>query len=379
MYKLDLPVDYKEASAIERRRNVEEQRKSRIFNARVRTIGIDPQALEQQARDKQEQEEYERRRHEAFASDAVRNDLIAQLLEQRQEQDIRELNKAENDFRALHQQPGNRREWDLYDPEALKKDKPARVCDDDPRCGISSIQKFDGEDLNNKARNKFQQEQLREWHTQQMNERDQAKRNQDMADRLYELKMRELDQRALELQDAEEQCRRAINHSTKDFNAALDRDRKEKEALSRQQQLDDNATEIANHIYGDILTENPSVAQSAFGPHRVIPDRWKGMSPAQLEAIRKQQDLQRMELDRLKQEEELKDKEWERQQVANARAALLLEREMARKKQDMDRQMADENRRLSQEQKAHKDYLYKEVYTNPPTAAYFMQFNTTTR
>lgn len=82
---------------------------------------------------------------------------------------------------------------------------------------------------------------------------------------------------------------------------------------------------------------------------------------------------------RLRQEEQLKDKEWERQQVANARAALLLEREMARKKQDMDRQMADENRRLSQEQKAHKDYLYKEVYTNPPTAAYFMQFNTTTR
>ncbi|XP_067684543.1 RIB43A-like with coiled-coils protein 2 [Haliotis asinina] len=379
MYKLDLPVDYKEASAIERRRNVEEQRKARIFNARVRTIGIDPQALEQQALDKKEQEEYERRRHEAFAADAVRNDLIAQLLEQRQEQDIRELNKAENDFRALHQQPENRREWDLYDPDALKKDKPARVCDDDPRCGISSIQKFDGEDLNNKARNKFQQEQLREWHTQQMNEKEQAKRNQDMADRLYELKMRELDQRAMELQDAEEQCRRAINHATRDFNAALDRDRKEKEALARQQQLDDNATEIANHIYGDILTENPSVAQSAFGPHRVIPDRWKGMSPAQIEAVRKQQELQRMEKDRLKQEEELKDKEWERQQVANARAALLLEREMARKRQEMDRQMADENRRLSQEQKTHKDYLYKEVYTNPPTAAYFMQFNTTTR
>lgn len=40
MYKLDLPVDYKEAAAIERRRNMEEQRKSRIFNAKVRTIGV---------------------------------------------------------------------------------------------------------------------------------------------------------------------------------------------------------------------------------------------------------------------------------------------------------------------------------------------------
>ena len=40
MYKLDLPIDYKEAAAIERRRNMEEQRKSRIFNAKTRTIGV---------------------------------------------------------------------------------------------------------------------------------------------------------------------------------------------------------------------------------------------------------------------------------------------------------------------------------------------------
>ena len=40
MYKLDLPVDYKEAAAIERRRNMEEQRKSRIFNSKTRTIGV---------------------------------------------------------------------------------------------------------------------------------------------------------------------------------------------------------------------------------------------------------------------------------------------------------------------------------------------------
>ena len=54
-------------------------------------------------------------------------------------------------------------------------------------------------------------------------------------------------------------------------------------------------TELANHVYGDILTENPAVAQSAFGAHRVIPDRWKGMSPEQLADIRRTQDLQRKE------------------------------------------------------------------------------------
>lgn len=379
MYKLDLPVDYKEAAAIERRRLMEDQRKSRIFNSKCRTIGVDLQAIEQQVRDKKEQEDYERKRSEAFAADAVRNDKISEMLEKRQAQDVRALNQALNDFRSLHQQPDGRREFDLYDPDYLKKDKPGRVSDDDPRCGISSIQKFEGEDLNNKARTKFQQEQLREWSTQQANEKDQARRNQDEADRLYQLKMRELDQRGMELEKAEDDCKRAINMATTDYNNALARERNERERLKKQQEFDDNMTEIANHIFGDTLTENPAVAQSAFGPHRVIPDRWKGMSPQQLEAIRKEQEKQRLEKQRRDQEDELREIEHARQANANARAGMLLEREMDRKHKDINKEMADENRRLGLEQESHKQYLEKEVYTNPPTASYFMQFNTSTR
>ena len=91
----------------------------------------------------------------------TRNDKIAALLQKRQEHDIRELNKAVNEFRHSHQQPDGRREFDLNDPDSLKKDKPARVSDDDPRCGVASLQKFVGEDLNAKARQKLQQEQAR--------------------------------------------------------------------------------------------------------------------------------------------------------------------------------------------------------------------------
>lgn len=43
-------------------------------------------------------------------------------------------------------------EYDLNDPDALKKDKPARVGDDDARCGPASMQLFDGEDLGKAAR-----------------------------------------------------------------------------------------------------------------------------------------------------------------------------------------------------------------------------------
>lgn len=46
---------------------------------------------------------------------------------------------------------------------------------------------------------------------------------------------------------------------------------------------------------------------------------------------------------------------------------------------DIDKQMAEENRQMGVEQKNKKEYLEKVVYTNRPTAAYFDQFNTSTR
>ena len=55
------------------------------------------------------------------------------------------------------------------------------------------------------------------------------------------------------------------------------------------QEQDDNMTEIANALFSDLLTENPDQAISSFGPNRVVPDRWKGMSAEQIEKIRKEQ------------------------------------------------------------------------------------------
>jgi hypothetical protein len=68
MYKLDLPVDFKEQAAIERRRRLEKERQSRIFNNKHRLIGVDLEALEQQRQDKLFMEEMERKRSEAFGN-----------------------------------------------------------------------------------------------------------------------------------------------------------------------------------------------------------------------------------------------------------------------------------------------------------------------
>lgn len=121
------------------------------------------------------------------AKDAERNDKIAVLFEQRQRMDQREMNAAVNEFRYLHQQPSSRREFDLYDPEAKKKDRPARVSDDDPRCGVASMQKFVGEDLTKRSRDTFQREQMRDWFDRQIEARTAAEGAQKEAARCVSL------------------------------------------------------------------------------------------------------------------------------------------------------------------------------------------------
>lgn len=379
MYKLDLPVDMREAAAIERRHQREAERQSRIFNARVRTIGVDLQALEQQVNHRKWQEDQDARRDNAFAADMVRNAKINMLMQQRRENDIRQLNKCVNNFRQQYQQPESRREFDIYDPEGKKKDKPARVSDDDPRCGISSLQKFLGEDLNSDERKKLQQAQLREWSEQQSAEHSQEQANLNQATRLHDLKSIELDQRTMELERSEMMCRRNLNVATKDYNQALARERIAKEDCEKGQEQEDNFTEISNQVFSDTLTENPAVAQSAFGSHRVITDRWKGMSPAEVNDIRDTQHQQMEEMKKLREEEDLREKEWQRQRLGQARQAMIYERDQDRLRIELNKQQAEENLRLARAQSDRKQYLDKEVYTNDPSAQYFTQFNTNSR
>lgn len=49
---------------------------------------------------------------------------------------------------------------------------------------------------------------------------------------------------------------------------------------------------MANLVSSDLLSENPDQAISQFGPHRVVTDRWKGMTQDQLQRIREQQQNQ---------------------------------------------------------------------------------------
>ncbi|XP_018419579.1 PREDICTED: RIB43A-like with coiled-coils protein 2 [Nanorana parkeri] len=379
MYKLEVPVDLKEAAVLQRRRDGEVQRQSRVFNARDRTIGVDKDALETQVRDKKTQEETEKKRQEAFDAQMVQNDKITCLLDERQKKDIRNLNKAINEFRLCFQKKEDRREFDLYDPQAFKNDLPARVSDNDTRCSVSGVQRLMGEDLTERNRRKAQQEQLREWSLQQQRELQKAVEDKKLADSLYDKHRIELDKKAMELQKMEEKARRDINTFTKDFNKAQAEESLERRQLEKQQEEDDNSVEISNLTEGDLLSENPAQAISAFGPHRIVPDRWKGMRPEQLEEIYNVQQQQKQEKMRLKEEERQRQAEWDRRRVQEARAMILLERQQKRQEKELRKGQDHLNLQLAQAHKAQKNYFDKDVFTNTPADAFFGQFNTISR
>ncbi|XP_044299666.1 RIB43A-like with coiled-coils protein 1 [Varanus komodoensis] len=379
MYKVDIQTDLKEAAAIEARRNREKQRQSRIFNARYRTMGVDVEGLKSQVEEQILRENAEKQRDDAFDADRVQYDKIAQMLEEEERQRKRQLEQAVVKFREEKQQPSMSREWDIHDPEVVRKGSPARVSDDDPRCGPSSMQRFGGEDLQAPARHKLQKEQNKRVLEEQKTERERDLADQKYADILEGKKRIELDQRALELARLEEECRRAKAMATANFNRAQAAEEAQQQRLAQQREQDDNYAEIQNHLTGDILTENPDVANSLMGPHRVIPYRWKGMTSAQMEAIWKMQAEQCMENQRLREAERQRDAEWEQQQHLAARAALEMEVQEQNFRLQLRKSQDAYNKELADAQKSNLRYLEKEVYTNAPTAQYYLQFNTSSR
>ena len=82
---------------------------------------------------------------------------------------------------------------------------------------------------------------------------------------------------------------------------------------------------------------------------------------------------------RLKEMESLEKEEFDKRRMIEAKAAIIAERQLERLERDIKGRLVDENKRLDYEQKSHKEHLDKVVYTNQPTAAYFMQFNTSSR
>ncbi|XP_069347411.1 RIB43A-like with coiled-coils protein 2 [Eulemur rufifrons] len=373
-----LPKDLKRSTSLAKRRHMELCRQERVFNARNRILGGDVEAWNLQVRDQKIKEATEKARHETFAAEMRHNDKIMVMLEDRERKDKKNLCRAINDFRQSFQKPETRREFDLSDPLALKKDIPARQSDNDIRNTVSGMQKFMGEDLNFYERKKFQEEQNREWSFQQQREWRNARAVQKCAEDLYTETRLQFDETARHLQQLESATKKAVCAAVKEFNKNQAMESAERKNQEKKQEQEDNLAEISSLLHGDLLSENPQQAASSFGPHRVVPDRWKGMTQEQLEQIRLVQKQQVQEKLRLQEEEYQRDMDWDRRRIQGARATLLFERQQQRQQRDLRRALDSSNLSLAREQCLQKKYI-NEVCTNQPTGDYFTQFNTISR
>ncbi|XP_018873490.1 RIB43A-like with coiled-coils protein 2 isoform X1 [Gorilla gorilla gorilla] len=373
-----LPRDLRQDASLAKRRHAELCRQKRVFNARNRIIGGDTEAWDVQVHDQKIKEATEKARHETFAAEMRQNDKIMCILENRKKRDRKNLCRAINDFQQSFQKPETRREFDLSDPLALKKDLPARQSDNDVRNTVSGMQKFMGEDLNFHERKKFQEEQNREWSLQQQREWKNARAEQKCAEALYTETRLQFDETAKHLQKLESTTRKAVCASVKDFNKSQAIKSVERKKQEKKQEQEDNLAEITSVLRGDLLSENPQQAASSFGPHRVVPDRWKGMTQEQLEQIRLVQKQQIQEKLRLREEKRQRDLDWDRRRIQGACATLLFERQQWRQQRDLRRALDSSNLSLAKEQRLQKKYM-NEVYTNQPTGDYFTQFNTGSR
>merc|ERR1719203_2368380 len=110
---------------------------------------------------------------------------MLQLGEKEKNVKRRQVEKECKEYSLQNLHLAARREFDLNDPKAITRSLPERVGDEDPRCGPSSMQQFNGEDILRGERKRQQQLATRDAIEQQKFEKEMLRRHGDNGDAAY--------------------------------------------------------------------------------------------------------------------------------------------------------------------------------------------------
>ncbi|KAJ3063739.1 Protein Tax-1 [Podochytrium sp. JEL0797] len=378
MYRVEIPIDRLQQAAINRRQKLDQERKLRIFDPKTRIFGIDVKALDEQLRIKNEINQFDQERDTAYHKYSTYTNQILSLMDTQTADTRRAHLKAMNDFRSTNQHPSQGRDFDLIDPLRFRKDFPARVGDADPRCGVSGLQQFEGEDLEGSRRQREQKEQMRVWVEKECWEKRMREEAEAESKRRYEEYQHNVTMKANAINQTIKEAKLEQNQMDRQFNEHLAALKKQRESEEHELTLQQNMQEIINSVNGVFLTETPNVTNIAGG-HKVRVDLFKGITKEQKMEVLEVQAYQRMENERKREEQRNAEARYALQQASNNRALLLLEREKKRQAREAAVQMRKDNMNKAVEDRGRQTYIDKVLYTNPPTDAYFGQFNTTSR
>lgn len=356
--------DVKFALQREYRQQQEASRKKRIFNPRVRLIGVDKPALDQHVAENEHEKALRQQEEMCFALEqerlaTVMNAHLSELTEEKWRTQ-REL----NEFRQKHQRKEQSRDFDLNDPSP-------------PGDGLEWL----GEDPANLHRLQLQKQQQKSWLEQQIFEKNCRKNAMNKADKAIESHNLSKDAQEREEEWREKRQRQQWQMDTAQYNFKLAMAQRTKRMEEKRREEKDNLAEIMNNLSSDMLTESKDcgASSSLFGGKRVTAAMYRGMTEEELKQIRLEQ-LRQMEENNAKVAEmKGSDKRFDDMQKTQLIQFDLEEQEALRQKQQMLAEQNAANARLLMEQTERNRYFNDEVYKFTPTDEYYGQFNTTTR
>lgn len=345
-----------------------QQRAARLRDPKQLRMGIDRQTLDEQVREKECLRRLEKERNDYWDRQALLMDRHAVALQQEVNAIRTAREKELVDYRNTFQKKHMAREWDLNDPMRKAKELPARVCDDDPRNGPASLQKFEGEDLDRDNRRKAQQRQQRSWARQQVEEKLAKKWMEQERNRTYDERNEETNFRTYQIEQSIAEQRRLRNRNTADFNGALAEQQRQEAIRAKEEDTRLALEEIAYQMNSDFLNERETVV-SELG-EKVKSERYKGMTPEQIEQLRAEQAKQLQLLRRRRLMEVEDEKQWAQQENMQLRMAKALDRQRERDRRNDLEDLHNTHLAQANAAKLRKDEL-DVLYTNALDEDYF--------
>ncbi|XP_034552540.1 RIB43A-like with coiled-coils protein 1 [Notolabrus celidotus] len=378
MYKVDLPIDQSIEKAVQRRRSAETARKARVFNTRLRVMGLDTDALNQQVQEKKHQQNMEMQRDQAFEKLRICHDEALVQQKTGEEEKRAALHTDLTQYWATHQ-----RVEDSCDADLKCGLKGAfRITIPESELGPASMQIFQGEDVGREQRRREQIRKAEEDLRAQKEEHERRRMRDKQRETLVSKELVYQDLMGVQLYTQEEECKKAARVALDNCNQALAVDRAQNLEEQHRREERENVAEVWHTLTSDMMTECPEAAVRQVGegrPPQVLVDKWKGMRPEQLSAIHRGREEQRVEKQRQYEAEKAQNAAWECRLLKQLREVEEEEKRAAELRREKRLQTDLYNMQLAREQQAHQDYLNKQLYTNKPSKDYFHQFNTSSR
>eukprot|EP01063_Lacrimia_lanifica_P026091 TRINITY_DN3459_c0_g1_i2.p1 TRINITY_DN3459_c0_g1~~TRINITY_DN3459_c0_g1_i2.p1 ORF type:complete len:387 (+),score=198.01 TRINITY_DN3459_c0_g1_i2:57-1217(+) len=348
----------------------EHDRLARVLDPKVRTIGIDRQVLDQQVAEMNERKALAAAAEDWDDRKRVQQDHHQVALQEEASLARRKAAEDVQRYRDTFQKRTMARERDLNDPLAKLKDLPGRVGDDDPRCGASSLQRFEGEDLAAHERRVRQRAQLQEWTAEQLEHKAASKRRE--ANEEEETLKRHNDTQALLHENAAlmAQQQRAKRQTIADYNKQAAEAKRREAAEAKALEGQKNLEEIQNALDSDLLTEG-----GEFGNRS---DRMKGFAPQTMQALRADQAEQVREIRARRLAEAEREKVMAAMAEQDRVRGQMMEEQVEREKAVARGQMAAAN--LDQAGRHREDAAQRNrLYANEMGEQFFKPFVATTR